>query len=83
MNSGYEVCIFKDNRWEVHSFFDEDQPDDATYQAQDIANNYQAVCVLHPAKMQVVFYKNKNPRTNRMQVEPFKPVREQVIHTAR
>ncbi|MAF31164.1 MAG: hypothetical protein CMF60_03060 [Magnetococcales bacterium] len=65
MNSGYEVCIFKDNRWEVHSFFDEDQPDDATYQAQDIANNYQAVCVLHPAKMQVVFYKNKNPRTKK------------------
>lgn len=60
MNLGYEVCIHKNGRWEVYSFFDADQESDAIYQAQDISNNYQSVCVLWPSEMRIVFFHSKN-----------------------
>ena len=60
MSLGYEVCIHRNGRWEVYSFFDADQENDAIYQARDISNNYQSVCVLWPSEMRIVFFSSKN-----------------------
>tara|TARA_R110000868_G_scaffold190862_1_gene434783 strand:+ start:84264 stop:86027 length:1764 start_codon:yes stop_codon:yes gene_type:complete len=60
MSAGFEVCIHRDGRWEVYSFFESDQESDAIYQARDISNNYSAVCVLWSSKMRVLFFKSRN-----------------------
>lgn len=60
MSLGYEVCIHRDGRWEIYSFFDAEQENDAVYQARDISNNYQSVCVLWSTEMRVVYFNSKN-----------------------
>lgn len=60
MSLGYEVCIHRNGRWEVYSFFDSDQENDAIYQARDISNNYQSVCVLWPSEMRIIYFSSKN-----------------------
>ncbi|MFT7144820.1 MAG: class 3 adenylate cyclase [Alphaproteobacteria bacterium] len=60
MSAGFEVCIHRDGRWEIYSFFDDNQENDAIYQARDISNNYSSVCVLWSSKMRVSYFKSRD-----------------------
>lgn len=62
MSIGYEVCIHRDGRWEIYSFFDANEESDAIYQARDISNNYNAVCVLGSREMRVFYFKSQNKK---------------------